>query len=212
MKYLFPTLLVVFFLSSCESETDPPAQTGVIFPLAVGNYWVLDNTDYDTSGVAMPEGVDTLTIVSKTTINGEDWYGLMQADGDDTGLCINRIDGFYTLDNGKENLTLKYPCKAGEQYVVDRDTFGTSIRTEYIKVESISSTVIVSAGLFSAIKYLEYSENFDTIANETVRSNSSTTYYAVPNLGIVEVEGHSKTSSGREYLNYELKLKTSFVQ
>lgn len=82
MKYLIYSLFFIPFLFSCQDDDqtggsiiDPVVEDPVLFPLAVGNYWIYEIARVDNLGneefLSMN---DTIEIIGDTIINNEQYY------------------------------------------------------------------------------------------------------------------------------------------
>jgi len=150
-------------------------ETGVIDPLAIGNVWIYEYDRYDDSGKFLSSYFDTIMIIKDTTVGGEKLY----ATKDDPYVYFcNRSDGNYSRRNSDGNmlLWLPYPAKVN-------DSISRANGEEYVKIESISETVTVKAGVFTTYKYKIYSLQ----SAGTGPILYSYLYYA-PNIGLVKIE------------------------
>src|SRR5512138_3455758 len=76
--FLFLPALMIISLLSCnksdDSSSPPPADVDYM-ALKVGNYWIYQNYDIDTNGVATPtDDWDSAYISKDTVVNGKTYY------------------------------------------------------------------------------------------------------------------------------------------
>jgi hypothetical protein len=182
-------LSFVFFvmlnLTSCkknnpiESTNNPTTQ---IFPLVVGNEWIIQVTNYDTNGTIFSQVMDTIKILRDTTIQTEKWFiGF--------GIKTNRSDGLYDFQAGtstEASLIYKYPATVN---------FGYTYRNTPTTVVGISDTVSVFAGNYVCYHY-----------RQEVTNASYSDLYLAPNVGLVKADFYNPLDGGGvyKYLSYSL--------
>ena len=179
-----------FFLLSmlaCEKEDSstgplPIDQSTTIFPLTVGNTWVVDITNYDSTGAVLYTNRSSIQILRDTTIESELWYiGY--------GILTNRTDGLYDYQAGATSpvsLRYRYPAASGSIY---------PYRGVTVKLLSIDDTVTVRAGTYVCYRY-----------RTGIDSVTYTDEYFARGVGLIKSESFNPYSSRGvyEYLNYEL--------
>jgi len=165
------------------SGPEQPAQpSSMIFPLAVGNWWVIHTTNYDTTGAVYSTRQDTIRILRDTTINNERWFiGY--------GILTNRVDGLYDYQPGSvspASLELKYPVSVPNDWVY---------RGIPMKILAVNDTLTVPAGTF-VCHY--YRSGYDGITYNDE-------FYS-PEIGLVKRECYNPLAGGGvyKYLEYEL--------
>ena len=171
---------------SCKKNSNPTDNMNInatqIFPLSIGNQWIIQVTNYDTSGNVVYSKNDTIKILRDTTIQSEKWFiGY--------GIITNRDDGLYDYQVGSSNeivLKYKFPSSISSVYTYR----GTPIR-----VLSITDSVSVQAGTFICYRYREGVDNI-----------SYNDWYLSPNVGLVKADFYNPLSGGRtyKYLSYSL--------
>jgi len=180
--------MVSFILTSisCNKEENPIDNPNniskQIFPLNVGNQWIVQIINYDTTGSVYYTKIDTINILRDTTIQSEKWfigYGTMS----------NRSDGLYDFQLGSSNeisLRYKFPATVNYTYMY---------RGSESKVLSISDSVSVQAGNYICYHY-----------RVGIDSVSYTDWYLSPNVGLVKKDSYNPLPSGRvyKYLSYNL--------
>ncbi|MGA2298607.1 MAG: hypothetical protein ABSG15_13760 [FCB group bacterium] len=159
-KILFLSLFSLIILVSCKDNTTSPVSQTVIWPLAVGNYWVIKISIYDSTGKSVFIQIDTMKVISDSIINSEKVYNIQLLHDTifsfDYNYLCNRADGLYNYFNINNSfvasLVLKYSGNAGDTYISDSST---------IKIDSINAIVKVPAGNFECYKYsVEYFNGF----------------------------------------------------
>ena len=189
MKNYF-IFVIMFLLSlsaiSCKKDNNPINNTDInpnkIFPLSVGNQWIVQVTNYDTTGAVHYTQIDTITILRDTTIQSEKWFiGY--------GIMTNRNDGLYDYQASTSSvisLRYKFPTTVNSNYLY---------RGSQTKVISISDSITVQAGNY--ICY-HYRVGFDGI--------SYSDEYFSPNVGLIKIDAYNPLSGGRvyKYLSYSL--------
>ncbi len=75
-------VLILFTLSSCDKSNDSgyqPAPEDDFMALKVGNYWIYQNYDIDSNGVATPTNDwDSAYISKDTVINGQTYFKMIR--------------------------------------------------------------------------------------------------------------------------------------
>ena len=171
-------------------ECPPDVVDSVILPLAIGNEWITEVTEYNESGQVTGQFTGTGTVVGDTMINDWPWYFLeTDTSGTDTSLWTNRDDGAWAWTDSAgtpEVLMLKYPAVPGESY---------SVYSVSVAVEAVDMNVTVPAGTFSCYYYRVYIPIFGTIGK----------IWAAPDIGIVRAEEYGLSLFGT-YLSREVEL------
>ena len=175
---------------SCTLDRNPltpeARDASVIMPLEIGDRWIFDVTDFDSTCSVLKRFVDTLVIVGDKVINGQRWYVTNEG-------CIvrNSPEGLWSallVDGEISNLTLaaKYPGSTGERWY-----YG------YATIVSADMVLKVPYGEFHCYKYE------DTMNLEDTPSVS----YLAPGVGILRAEYYRVTSDGRSYMYEVAELK-----
>lgn len=170
----------------------PDTGDSVIVPLAIGNTWVTEITEYNSSGQIIDEYLGTGIIVGDTLIEDWTWY-LLETDtaGIDTSVTTNKADGLWGITDSTTNpevLLLKFPATVGETYPLYQAT---------VAVEANDASVTVPAGTFSCYYYRVYVPIFGTIGR----------VWATPNVGIIRAEEYTLTLFGT-YLSKTVELQS----
>jgi hypothetical protein len=184
--------LALLPLLACEENdtttgTPPIDQSTTIFPLTVGNKWIIDVTNYDSVGAMVYSRRDSIRILRDTTIQQETWYiGY--------GILTNRTDGLYDYQAGTTSAIsqrFRYPAAAGTSY---------PYRGVTVKILSIAETITVPAGTFVCYRYRT---GIDSVAYSDE--------YLARGVGLVKSESFNPLSSGGvyRYLTYNLVAHTS---
>ena len=191
------SLLLIFAIpvllaAGCNNGTGPPAQSPQIMPLAIGNEWIGQVTEYNTQGNPDSTRLDTLRILKSEVVNGETWYymNVFWIYGADTnhGWFTNRSDGLYTCDSehfAQSYRYAKYPATPGEWVVILQNDSGPpgywSIYGRTVDTTNLSVTV--PAGIFQCDVYsiVSASQDWDVLTSVATPGE----YYS-PNVGLVQ--------------------------
>jgi hypothetical protein len=144
-------LISVLWISACSKKDSNPVTPNsptAIFPLAAGNQWIMQSYFYSGSAW-IPTTKDTTGIKRDTTISGEKWYTM----GDNTYMT-NRSDGLwqFTAEDGAQ-LMFKYPVQVNDSFKQITGNAASGFDTSFVKVLSISQSVVVPAGTFTCVTY-----------------------------------------------------------
>jgi len=170
-------------------------------PLALGNRWIGQITEFDSVGSIMSIRLDTQTVYRSEVVNGETWYyknstPLMivskpgSPDSLDTlqGAYTNRIDGLYSAiapNFSNAALTAKYPASEGD--TLFRISLGDSTFEAWdVKtVVSTAASLTVPAGNFSCY---QYRENLVRRKDGVITSSPLSGVYYAPGIGLIQYE------------------------
>jgi hypothetical protein len=130
--------------SSSSSPTNPNGGNGELFPLAIGNYWVNNNSDY-TNNVLDSSYVDTFKIDNSYTANGKTWYGNIN-DGSYLRLGAGTVIELMELDSGNYQEVVIYDSLA---HVGQKWYYPVGDDTMTVECQAISQTVTTPAGTFT---------------------------------------------------------------
>ena len=156
------TCATLFFFIGCSD--DPAASGGgtiqQLFPMAVGNTWSLQNTNYDDLGNI--SGIDTmsLTIDSAGTVFGHSGFFANMGGGEGSFLYYNNTDlRSQDPDNESDNeLAIRYPMAANEILITEDTTNDDGYRRQsFLKLVSENTPVSVPGGTFNCVVYMDYS-------------------------------------------------------
>jgi len=151
---LLPMLLLLV-LPSCHKNNDDTPPPVEIFPLKVGNHWVFQTTQADSTKLNHVNDV-----LKDTLINSEQWF-VLTYDTVIRTICKNNFQGWWFLYDGKSFVTgnpdlyWKYPANVNNQYI----TADSSLVT----VVSIDENITVPAGNFICYHYhiIHYKESYE---------------------------------------------------
>jgi hypothetical protein len=141
-------LLCTVAACSGKSGTAPVPPHLSIWPLAAGNQWKWNHTEYDTAGDVISYATSQIDIVKDTMLDDERWF-IWSVNGTrvPTTFMGARSDGYYVRDtSGHFELMIKYPVHVNE-------TFPTLGGERIATVESITDTITVPAGTFECCRY-----------------------------------------------------------
>ena len=184
--------LVDYMFSGGPTPADCPSDviSPQILPLAIGNSWTTNVTEYNESGQTTAEYEATGTVVGDSSIADWTWYLMVSDTADaDSSLWTNKTDGAWAWTDSAgqpEALMMKYPATPGESYTVDMVT---------VTVESISTSITVAAGTFDCYYYRAHIPIFGTVGK----------IWACPDIGVVRAEEYGLTLFGT-YLSREVEL------
>jgi hypothetical protein len=187
-RLLSAVFLSVLMICACSKKDSNPVTPGApttVFPLAVGNQWIMQGYIFDVASNALKmAGKDTLTVGRDTTIQGETWY----SQGDGTYMS-NRTGGLwqYNADYGRQ-LYFKYPAQVNDTYSMISGDAVNGFDTASVKVISINQSITVPAGTFSCISYQWIAKNIQ---------GARITYQVAPGKGPVyyQMEGVNPLNS-----------------
>lgn len=200
MKYTLVLLSALAF-AGCKSSTsvgDTP-QSGVIRPLAVGNFWKYQWTNLDRFGDTLMVQHLTESIYTDTLVGTETWYGRTVDSVLFGDFMVNRQDGLYVFtDHGPLpnviSLMYPYPAEVGRYLTHKWDPIGFTADSIYLKATNVPITT--PAGAFHCYQYIV-----------TMYYNGQATkrdeYYA-PNVGLVRSDLHNE-EEGYIYEVHELQ-------
>ncbi len=184
--------------SSIPEETAADIVVGdttVILPLAVGNRWTYDVSQFDTvAGEFIPFRVDTFEVTRDTVIEDEVWY-IVEGMIPEGGRTINREGGLWQYRPDTDTfLFLKYPAEVGVEYV-------TKIGPSNVMNRVVGNDVrlTVPAGTFTCYKYSQLIQH----------PGITVDFYFQPGVGGVRMSvlaGNGLTPISRhDLIEYELK-------
>jgi hypothetical protein len=196
MKLLILTVTasISIVASGCNDGSGPQPvkiNASVIMPLAVGNQWIGQITDYDVRGDIVSQNFDTLTVYKSRVINGETWYYLdhfprFSLDGDSNLYELtNRSDGLYECDSehfGEATLIAKYPAISQDTFSTFTDP-STSFFYENV-VDTINQPIQVPAGKFNS--YVYHFEGSGRISSDELGGGVGPEQFYAPGIGLVE--------------------------
>jgi hypothetical protein len=212
MKTLTSFYLLVFSVLyfGCESET--PADNGLsiqsLFPMAVGNEWVLANTEYDDTGLINGRDTVRIRLDSAGTINGHAGFYLTSPDNDliflyYAGNTIVQVD----VERNISRESLRFPKTAGEEITVHDTLHEDGYRfKETVRFVSTRVPVSVPAGSFDALHFEQMSMSGQDGDLDTV---TLVDMFMVPNVGLVyqryyDMPGRTLMSK-QELLSYTIQ-------
>jgi hypothetical protein len=187
----------LFIISSviglnCAPANGPLSNQQAIMPLAVGNEWIGQVTQYDSYGNSDSIWFDTLRVLKSEVVAGEIWYDMnaFWINGSDTNRqwFANRSDGLYTCDSEyfREAYRFgKYPAKPGDVCVTFENTFDSTRlygQSDGISVDTTDLLVTVPAGQFRCYVYRGFSISRDY---DVVSSAFEPGQYYAPGVGLI---------------------------
>ncbi len=236
MKFLISTQhisLTIIFLSllinpGCSRSPDH------YFPLTEGSYWryvmSYNTMDGHFKGVYAVENLSTKLIDDQRTYVRKELGGtLMYYRKDDDGILLvghEKVSDFSTKFTEEKQYVYQYPLEAGVAW--QDETFSKALiktgppqKTEFhiiakvpvtVKIESITDTVEVPAGIFDNCMRISYSGDAFTDAGNyiglTVVSVNETNWYA-PGVGLVKsVRRETTTHQALDHGEIVLELES----
>lgn len=185
MKYTF-VLFVAIGVVGCKSSptsTDNPQQSGVIQPLAVGNYWHYSFTWHGPFGDTLQSLETTERIARDTLIGVETWYAMTYEGNDPGHFFTNRSDGLYGLDVKSYDPSIlpyrPYPASVGKSIVYRFGVAGYSY-FDSLYLKALNVPITTPAGSFSCLQYTDIMViNGDSSYRE---------HYYAPNIGHIRTD------------------------
>jgi len=185
--------LIVISFAGCNKSDSPvtPNEPQYLMPLAVGNYWIMVHSGFDSLGNNNYSESDTVNVTGKTTINGETWYHFQES------VMINRTDGVYLYNSSSSEslLMYKYPANEGEKWTTKGTEFSLLSKNE---------NIIVPAGTFSCHKYHYTDSSIDYTGDMRI---FNFTDWICPGKGLIKEEIYLQINSGGNFLIDILELK-----
>jgi hypothetical protein len=171
-----PHLLLIVFaamLLGCDSDTISITDQGVADPFLLGNYWIYDHTDYDTTGAVIAQYKDTVTVTERSGVqyllNGKWFYNIGP-------------EGIYGIF-----LHYKFPASVGDTMYASSDimtkaadsVFRGSIRG---MVQGVNIPLTSLTGTFLTYIYYE-----DISTADGMNVGRLVTYFS-PTIGVIKEE------------------------
>jgi hypothetical protein len=158
MKKMYLLITMATFLWSCQKDNETPTQVSYL-PLKIGNYWIYQYVQIDTSGIEtiLPK-TDSIVISRDTIINHKKYYvlegtnypftysgywGVVDILRDSSGYVVNQ-NGFIRFAVNDFSETLAYRA-----VVQDNDTLYIASS----QMVPVSEAVTVPAGIFNVLNY-----------------------------------------------------------
>lgn len=186
MKRVVCLLLLIVLSSDCSDndKSSNPKEAVEIWPLKIGNRWVLEDQLLDSVGNVLQLDTTAILIAKDTTIEGGTWY-IATANGSSGEMLPGQIrdDGMWGWDGDSAVLVWKYPATIGDVFIIGFDTVTTV---------SIDTSITVPAGTFVCINY-RWKDNFEP--NRIYQY-----HFLSPGVGYVCAEEYYRTAGGTEYV------------
>jgi hypothetical protein len=208
LHHLILTCAIGLFLGGCKSSTSPgPSAVTInqLFPLAVGDSWIMQAQSFDSTGKVLSDmTLPYLTIVGTQQFRGQQAYQALLSISTDTLLFfISGTDLFqvskYNSANPIVGQYFRYPMNVGESLSLGDST--------NLILRSTNEAVTVLAKPYSAYHY-----------DETVVSGKApydtlelSQRYFVPNVGMVLDKEYSRDGKGL-YMSLQLSLSSYTVK
>lgn len=213
MRKLFCLGLVVTLFASCAKD-DPttsvaPVDKANYFPLQIGNYWIYEHFEIDSSGnETKRNSTDSVVISGDTVIGGNQYYimedyaingGMWESTDylrDSSGYIVNREGKIiFSADNFTDTLASIIHIEGGDTLFV----------VNY-QMEKLTSQVVVPAGTFEVLNFkgtiIEYYQ-YPGIKNPRYSNN-----YFADNVGKISettLYFHSPIISEKRLVRYKVK-------
>lgn len=201
MKRISTLLLLITALAitGCESETGPGTTPATLIPLKEGNYWVYENSVYDSVGTLLGRAYDTITIGKAVTIDGQVWYEKLRSGFTvpaDSATYSNQPDGVwerYVLPVGALTQFLyKYPTVANDTFALRiGKPFPVDIEKAFSMTVATNEQAVVPAGTFTTIHYRRFLQALDSVTMEVRSSLVVADQYVAPGVGLVKSTSQS---------------------
>lgn len=205
-------LLAVWLLAGCGGSSDSgenvPGETEQFLPLAVGNVWEYNYTEYAAPtgiksvrpslrpsrrqvGTKQISGTDTVTVTGTTDLGGVQWASVVyQYTGEaplDPIYMRHNAAGLLKRDgvDSQPFFVLKNPVAVGTNWTVSWiDKYGDP-QTSRLTVRSLEETIATPAGTYTNCLQVE-----DVLLGD---ETDVVTYWYAPNVGEVREEHHVGT-------------------
>ena len=171
-RIIFLILILAIGFSSCKKddpnpEPDPIPQDSVLdyFPLSVGNYWVYERSNCDSTWTDCHTlKNDTIRITKDTLISNQKYFKI-----ESTNPLNYYVPSFlrdsldYIVNNNGEIIMshTDFDTKFGEKYIVSQDT----IYHWYVQMQEEYFDIQVPAGTFNCLEkrlsFFRHQENFE---------------------------------------------------
>jgi hypothetical protein len=190
---LVTSLFFLVVLCGCKSNSKVtnPGPVKQIWPLAVGNEWVSQETEVDSAGNVLYVGTVVLAVSKDTVIGAERWYIITvngNIDPEMMNPVTNHSDGLWA-GGPSGGLTFKYPATVNDTFMMGN---------QVVIVESIHDIVTVSAGTFVCYNY-KWPEPPSS-------DRPYQFHYLSPGIGFVKAEEYHKMAGGYIYPNFRSEL------
>lgn len=199
MKWVHCLLLVVVVSSGCpdNDKSSTPLSVMEIWPLKVGNQWVLEEQILDSGGNVLHYDTTALSIIKDTTIQAGTWYVLAENGVEDPEVppIQSRGDGLWIWNGSAALLQFKYPAEIGDTYMCGSDT---------TTIESLHDSLSVPAGIFVCVNY--------RWGEDDGPGRIYQYHYLSPGIGVVKYEEYYRTIGGFEYVESRTVLISYTVQ
>lgn len=198
MKKIIFLIAIFLMINGCEENSNQVVvdQTGVLMPLAIGNTWIYKYTLLDSNNKVEYDGIDTLTVLNDSIINGNTFFGC--SNGRFYRNSSWGLEMYFEFYNAKHfNSTTnyyKFPTNQNDNWILlsfDDDDISVgnldSIRLKFTTL-SISKEISTPKGKFNTIMYKH--EIVDINNNSLQPSDESLIepieQYISPNIGIIK--------------------------
>jgi hypothetical protein len=202
-------MLAAWLLAGCggsgDSGQDVPGETAQYLPLAVGNVWEYNYTEYTAPtgiksvrpsirphrpyvGTKQLSSTDTVTVTGISVIGGQEWYSVVyQYIGEPALPAIymrhNAAGLLKRLSaDSQPFFVLKNPVAPGTNWTVSWIDENDNPQTSRLTVRSLDETIATPAGTYTNCLQIE----------DVLLGNESDvlTYWYAPNVGEVREEHH----------------------
>lgn len=158
MKKLFLLIIAIAFLWSCQKDDNTTTKVSYL-PLEIGNYWIYQYIEIDTSGneSAMPQ-IDSVVISRDTIINHKKYYvfegtnypytyrgywGIVDILRDSSGYIVNQ-NGFIRFAENDFTDTLACKVESHENEILYTITY---------QMVKTNNAITIPAGTFGVLNY-----------------------------------------------------------
>ncbi len=114
-KFALHISSLLLMLLACKHSVEPQLEPIDLYPLAVGNTWTYQYTQYDTLGTAYYSYQSVVQLYSDTLIDGVLWYA---QDATKTELITSKSDGIYFRSANTPILWYKQPSRQSQTYAL----------------------------------------------------------------------------------------------
>ncbi|MBS1902372.1 MAG: hypothetical protein JSS75_01550 [Bacteroidetes bacterium] len=221
MRHTYLLVLVVLVItqgcssSSTQPETAPtPTTIRTLFPLAVGNSWTYQVTNYDANtGAVSQRSTYTTSIDSAVTINGQTAYKYGSGSAYQS-FSGNDLQYSYTPSGRTGMITLvryRYPMLVGTpQKVLDTTYSDQSRQVTTLEIVDSAKKVTVPAGTFTCVQFRTVI--LSTFSAAPLDTAQVTDDYLAPGVGLVRTAHYRSNRISEDNLLDLVELKSYTVK
>lgn len=216
MKYIVIVLVVLcplVLFSACSDSSSPSSDDSItiqqLYPMAIGDNWTYELTEYKTDGSIKNNRTYTISIPSSENVQGNTAF-LIVPNGDSSTRQLSYYNGtteiITTYKNGSPVVGFHVLKNVGDIYTI-KDTIepGDVVRKDFGLLRAKNVSVTTVAGTFSTYQY-------DRIrlvgTSNTLDTDMITSQYYASGVGLVkQVDRYHNTTINALYQKYDFQLQ-----